>query len=113
MHDVAVPRLALVLGSGGVRSVAALGLVEVQRREGIVPDLLVGCSAGAMVGALVTFDYPEPEALRIATTLWTAEIARQRRWVAVPQMLWPRQGCFDADFAMRHDHLIRTRLAQA
>ena len=71
---------ALVLGSGGVRSIAALGMVEVLAREGLMPDLLVGCSAGAMFGALVAAGHNADEAVRIATRLWSADITRQRRW---------------------------------
>ena len=52
MQNSLKPQLALVLGSGGVRSIAALGVAEVLWREGIAPDLIVGCSAGAMFGAL-------------------------------------------------------------
>ena len=33
-------RFAIVLGSGGVRSIAALGMVEVLAREGLQPDLV-------------------------------------------------------------------------
>ena len=40
------PRLALVLGSGGVRSIAAVGVAEVLADEGLWPDLIVGCSSG-------------------------------------------------------------------
>lgn len=107
------PRLALVLGSGGVRSLAALGVIEVLWREGIAPDLVVGCSAGAMCGALIAQGHPAEEAVRIATTLWTAEITRRHRWRAIPQMLWPRLGGFDADFALRDDKLILARLSKA
>jgi NTE family protein len=99
------PRFALVLGSGGVRSIAALGMVEVLAREGLVPDLVVGCSAGAMFGAR--------EAIRVATTLWSPEVTRKRRWKAVPQMLWPRLGRFDADFSLRDDGPVMQRLEQA
>lgn len=107
------PRLALVLGSGGVRSLAALGLIEVLWREGIAPDLTVGCSAGAMCGALIAQGHPAKKAVKIAATLWTAEITRRRRWRAIPQMLWPKLGGFDADFALRNDKLILERLSQA
>jgi len=43
---------ALVLGAGGARGIAHLGLLQVLRREGLAPDLVVGCSAGAIFGAL-------------------------------------------------------------
>ena len=106
-------RFAIVLGSGGVRSIAALGMVEVLQREGLVPDLVVGCSAGAMFGALIAAGHGADEAVRIATTLWSANVTRQRRWRALAQMLWPRLCRFDADFALRNDRLVMQRLDQA
>jgi NTE family protein len=45
------PRLALVLGSGGVRGIAHLGILRRLIREGVRPDALVGCSAGALIAA--------------------------------------------------------------
>ena len=107
------PRFALVLGSGGVRSIAALGMMEVLAREGLVPDLVVGCSAGAMFGALIAAGHDASEAVRVATTLWSPEVTRKRRWKAVPQMLWPRLGRFNADFALRDDGPVMQRLEQA
>ena len=107
------PKFALVLGSGGVRSIAALGMVEVLAREGLVPDLVVGCSAGAMFGALIAAGHAADDAIRIATTLWSPDVTRKRRWMAVPQMLWPRLGRFDADFCLRDDGPVMQRLEQA
>ena len=46
------PRLALVLGSGGPRGFAHIGALKVLDAEGIRPDLIVGSSVGAMIGAL-------------------------------------------------------------
>lgn len=119
MHNVpplrSIPqhRFAIVLGSGGVRSIAALGMVDVLVREGLTPDLVVGCSAGAMFGALIAAGHDADDAVRIATTLWSAEVTTRRRWRAIPQMLWPRLGRFDADFALRDDSLVMQRLQQA
>ena len=107
------PRFAIVLGSGGVRSIAALGMVEVLQHEGLAPDLIVGCSAGAMFGALIAAGHSADEAVRVATTLWSADVTRKRRWLAVPQMLWPRLTRFDADFALRDDSPVMQRLEQA
>ncbi|MGC8764116.1 MAG: patatin-like phospholipase family protein [Acidobacteriota bacterium] len=47
--------MALVLGGGGARGFAHLGVLKVLEREGIPVDLLVGCSAGALVGSLYAF----------------------------------------------------------
>jgi hypothetical protein len=62
-------RFAIVLGSGGGRSIAALGMVEVLVREGLRPKLVVGSSAGAMIGALIAAGHKADEAVRIATAL--------------------------------------------
>lgn len=45
-------RLALVLGGGGARGLAHVGVLEVLEENEIPIDLIVGCSAGSMVGAL-------------------------------------------------------------
>lgn len=44
--------LALVLSGGGARSVASIGVIEVLEENGIKPDIIVGTSGGALVGAL-------------------------------------------------------------
>ena len=46
------PRLALVLGSGGARGFAHIGVLKVLDENHIRPDLVVGTSVGAVVGAL-------------------------------------------------------------
>lgn len=50
-------RVALVLGSGGVRGMAHIGVLEELEAAGIPIDLIVGCSAGSIVGALYA-DHP-------------------------------------------------------
>ena len=45
-------RIALVLGSGGPRGFAHIGVIKVLEENGIHPDLIIGSSVGAMVGAL-------------------------------------------------------------
>lgn len=42
----------LVLGAGGARGFAHLGVLQVLKQENIEPDLVVGCSIGAIFGAL-------------------------------------------------------------
>lgn len=45
------PRIALVLGSGGPRGYAHIGVLRVLKEAGIEPDLVVGSSVGALIGA--------------------------------------------------------------
>jgi NTE family protein len=44
--------IALVLGGGGAKGLAHVGVVEVLEQAGIKPDLIVGTSAGAIIGAI-------------------------------------------------------------
>lgn len=45
-------RVALVLGSGGVRGMAHVGVLEELNNAEIPIDIIIGCSAGSIVGAL-------------------------------------------------------------
>lgn len=65
-------RTAIVLSGGGVRGFAHLGVLRVLEREGLRPDLVVGSSAGAMVGALFASGMTSGEIERAAGKLdWT------------------------------------------
>ncbi|HEY6898894.1 MAG TPA: patatin-like phospholipase family protein [Rhodocyclaceae bacterium] len=48
----AKPKIALALGGGAARGFAHIGVIKALEAQGIVPDLIVGTSAGAVVGAL-------------------------------------------------------------
>jgi NTE family protein len=51
------PRVALVLGSGGPRGFAHIGVLKVLEEEGVKPDYIIGSSVGALVGALYAGGY--------------------------------------------------------
>ncbi|MCQ8895602.1 patatin-like phospholipase family protein [Limnobacter humi] len=46
------PVVALVLGGGGVKGFAHVGVIKVLESQGIKPQIVVGTSAGSFVGAL-------------------------------------------------------------
>ncbi len=49
-------KVALVLSGGAARGFAHIGVIEVLEENGIVPDLIVGTSMGAIVGASYAMD---------------------------------------------------------
>lgn len=55
--------VALVLSGGGARGIAHAGVLEVLEQEGIPINLIVGCSAGSMIGAFYA-DNPDSLNLR-------------------------------------------------
>lgn len=56
------PRVVLVLGGGAFHGMAHVGVIQVLEYEKIPIDLIVGTSAGSMVGALYA-DYPYIDSL--------------------------------------------------
>lgn len=51
------PVVALVLSGGGARGFAHIPIIEELERRGIVPDMVIGASMGALVGALYASGY--------------------------------------------------------
>lgn len=51
------PKIALALGGGAVRGFAHVGVIKTLEAHGIVPDMVVGTSAGSVVGALYAAGY--------------------------------------------------------
>ncbi len=63
------PRLGVVLGGGATLGAYEVGVIDVMARRGIVPDLLVGTSAGAINAAFWAM-HPEPDAGERLLELW-------------------------------------------
>jgi len=59
-------KVALVLGSGGPRGFAHIGVIKVLEENGVRPDLIVGSSVGSMVGAFYAAGMTAAELERLA-----------------------------------------------
>lgn len=68
-------RTALVLGSGGPRGFAHVGVLKVLEAAGIEPALVIGSSAGAIVGSLYAAKISTGEIERRALELGLTDIA--------------------------------------
>lgn len=51
------PKVALVLSGGGAKGLAEIPLLEALEEEGIKPDMILGTSMGALIGALYASGY--------------------------------------------------------
>ncbi|MBI3772151.1 MAG: patatin-like phospholipase family protein [Gammaproteobacteria bacterium] len=60
------PKIALVLGGGAARGFAHIGVIKVLEGQGIIPDMVVGTSAGSVVGALYAGGYSGFDLQKIA-----------------------------------------------
>jgi NTE family protein len=50
-------KIALALGGGAARGFAHIGVIKALEAQGIVPDIVVGTSAGSVVGAMYAYGY--------------------------------------------------------
>lgn len=106
-------KIALVIGSGGIRSVVGIGVYQALAEAGYTPDLIVGCSAGALFGAALAEGHGAEAALGKAQKLWTAELTDVTRWSAMPALLLSRFGLFKEDFSFKDDRKIVKRINEA
>jgi len=60
------PKIAPALGGGVARGFAHIGVIKALEANGIVPDMVVGTSAGSLVGALYAGGYGGFDLQRVA-----------------------------------------------
>lgn len=88
------PRIALVLSSGGLNSLAAIPLLEFLDDHGIALDLLVGCSGGSLVTGIRACGYPISQWRSIFKRVTTPALF-PKDWGSIATMLGLRPGAFD------------------
>lgn len=71
------PSVALVIGSGGLKTFAAVALLEFFDEAGLAVDLLVGCSGGAVVSALRAAGYTPAEMLALIPRLVDRQLSAE------------------------------------
>jgi NTE family protein len=62
-------KIGLALGGGAARGFAHIGVIKALEAQGIVPDIIVGTSAGSVVGALYANGYSPTELQKLAINL--------------------------------------------
>lgn len=81
-------KVALVLGGGGARGLAHIGLLKVLEREDIKPDLVVGTSMGAVVAASYCTGLSPVKIEKRATSL---------SWTDLVDPIIPKLGLLEGD----------------
>ena len=64
------PRVGLVIGSGGIKCVAAIGLWRALEEAGIEVDVAVGCSGGSVYAAALALGLVSHDAEALTERLW-------------------------------------------
>jgi len=87
-----VPKIALVLGGGGTRGFAHIGVIKVLEAQGIEPDIIVGTSVGSVIGSLYAYGYNGFE---------LQQLAIQMESQSVIDWTWPSRGVFKGEALQR------------
>lgn len=72
-------RVSLVVGSGGVKCAAAVGLWTVLQEEGVTVDSVVGCSGGSLYCAAIAGGMDVQTMRGLTESLWTADVMQGYR----------------------------------
>jgi NTE family protein len=107
------PGVALVIGSGGVKCAAAIGLQRCLDAEGIPIERVVGCSGGAIYAAAIALGHDAQSAAAMTTALWTREVTAQPDRRALLSMAFPKLLGFTERFGLKKDTLVNERIAKA
>ena len=68
------PKVALVLGGGGAKGFAHIGVIKALEENGITPTLVVGTSVGSLVGSLYASGYNAKQLEQLALTTSDSEL---------------------------------------
>ena len=82
------PRVALVLGGGGCRGYGHIGVIRALDKHGLKPDLVVGSSAGSLVGGLYAAGLSADRLAKLGSRM-TPNMLRD--WI------FPKLGIFGGD----------------
>jgi NTE family protein len=81
-------KIGLVLGGGGTRGFAHLGIIKALAEKGIKPDIISGASAGSIAGSLIADGKSPDEAL---------EIIGKKSFFKNTRIRFPKDGFFSFD----------------
>lgn len=95
-------RFALVLGGGGPRGFAHVGVLKVLEREKIRPDIIVGSSMGGLIGVMYG---AKPDARALEAYIVDAEFAPSWRDFTLVRSPWLKGDQFE--------QMLRTQIGSA
>src|SRR5690242_12206324 len=99
-------RVALVIGSGNLKCVAALGLMKVLARAGIRVDMAVGCSGGSIYAATLALGYTLEQIEDLTVRVWTREVYTHYNYRALLHTLLPGVFRTQTNFGLLDDRQL-------
>jgi NTE family protein len=100
------PRLALVIGSGGLKCAAAVGVMQVLEEENIDVDMVVGCSGGAVFGACIAMGWSSERIVEAHSRTWTEEVTKKLDYLSLLKIGFPSLMGFDDHIGIFDDRVM-------
>jgi NTE family protein len=100
------PKLALVLGSGGIKCAAAIGVMQVLEAENIDVDMVVGCSGGAVYGAAIALGFSSNQLIETSEQAWTSDVTRRISISSLLKIIFPKIFRFDDYIGVIDDRIM-------
>ncbi len=89
-----LPKIAIVLGTGGIKAMACLALFEFLQEQKIPIDLMVGCSGGALACAIMGTGAPPDEVRKLGMERLNKELFTQLNYRSLLGIFSSRLGSF-------------------
>lgn len=99
-------RLGLVIGSGGLKCVAAIGVMQVLEEEGISLDMVVGCSGGAVFGAAIAMGFSSDKLDKAREQGWTRDVSKKLDFRSLARIVLPGAYGFDDGIGIFDDKVM-------
>jgi len=84
------PRIALVIGSGGLKCAAVIGLMQILEQEDINLDLVVGCSGGSVFGAAIALGFNTDQLIETREKAWTQDVTKKISLRSIFRIIFPK-----------------------
>ncbi len=94
------PKIGLVIGSGGIKTLAAVELFSFMRDRQLQADLLVGCSGGAILASLFACGFSSEEITGYIRKFWNRALFEKLDWRTLLGILRLPFGRFRQDRAL-------------
>jgi NTE family protein len=106
------PRIALVIGSGGIKCIASIGLLKVLEREQLLPDVIIGSSGGSLFGAVFAAGEHPDRIEEKVLKMWKKEEFRDISYLDLPKLFFPKLFRYNEMFGLvrgnRIEKIFRT-----
>jgi len=107
------PRVAIVIGSGGLKCAAAIGVMQVLEAENIAVDMVVGCSGGSVFGAAIALGFSSEKMAETRAQAWTSDVTSKLDISSLLKIVFPGIYGFDDEVGAFDDSVMAGNIEKA